>query len=101
MANCYWSEEYSTWLPLAEASALQHHCYPPASALQGRMPPSEDVAEDRAASASRSHSEAEKRRRDRINAQFSTLRKLIPKSEKVLHSPTHYLLIHTTWSKDR
>ncbi|KAJ8557265.1 hypothetical protein K7X08_002890 [Anisodus acutangulus] len=35
------------------------------------------------ASASRSHSEAEKRRRDRINAQLSTLRKLIPKSEKM------------------
>lgn len=82
-ANCYWSEEYSTWLPLVEASALQYHCYPPASALQGRMPPSEDASEERAASASRSHSEAEKRRRDRINAQFSTLRKLIPKSEKM------------------
>lgn len=35
------------------------------------------------ASASRSHSEAEKRRRDRINAQLSTLRKLIPTSEKM------------------
>ncbi|MCD9559924.1 hypothetical protein HAX54_018301 [Datura stramonium] len=35
------------------------------------------------ASASRSHSEAEKRRRDRINAQLSTLRKLIPRSEKM------------------
>ena len=35
------------------------------------------------ASASRSHSEAEKRRRDRINARLATLRKLIPKSEKV------------------
>ncbi|KAH0661782.1 hypothetical protein KY284_026713 [Solanum tuberosum] len=34
-------------------------------------------------SASRSHSEAEKRRRDRINAQLSTLRKLIPTSEKM------------------
>ncbi|CAN4101840.1 unnamed protein product [Withania somnifera] len=35
------------------------------------------------ASASRSHSEAEKRRRDRINAQLSTLRKLIPSTEKM------------------
>ncbi|KAL3521243.1 hypothetical protein ACH5RR_019392 [Cinchona calisaya] len=43
----------------------------------------EGFAEDRAASASRSHSEAEKRRRDRINAQLATLRKLIPKSEKM------------------
>ncbi|XP_073127712.1 transcription factor bHLH51-like [Henckelia pumila] len=72
MANCYWSEEYSTWLPLG---------YPPASGVQGQWPRAEeDAAEDRAA---RSHSEAEKRRRDRINAQFSTLRKLIPKSEKM------------------
>ncbi|XP_050160255.1 transcription factor bHLH51-like [Malus sylvestris] len=39
--------------------------------------------EDRAASASRSHSQAEKRRRDRINAQLATLRKLIPKSDKM------------------
>ncbi|KAJ1382048.1 Myc-type, basic helix-loop-helix [Sesbania bispinosa] len=38
---------------------------------------------DRAASASKSHSQAEKRRRDRINAQLATLRKLIPKSDKM------------------
>ncbi|KZV50821.1 hypothetical protein F511_09879 [Dorcoceras hygrometricum] len=100
MANCYWSEEYSAWLPISEAAALQYHCYPPASAVQRRMPPPEDAVEDRAATASRSHSEAEKRRRDRINAQFSTLRKLIPKSEKV-HSHTHHLLIQTTLVKHR
>ncbi|XP_038885248.1 transcription factor bHLH51 [Benincasa hispida] len=41
------------------------------------------IAEDRAASASKSHSQAEKRRRDRINAQLATLRKLIPKSDKM------------------
>ncbi|XP_030540494.1 transcription factor bHLH51 [Rhodamnia argentea] len=35
------------------------------------------------ASVSKSHSQAEKRRRDRINAQLATLRKLIPKSEKM------------------
>ncbi|GMH04193.1 hypothetical protein Nepgr_006032 [Nepenthes gracilis] len=40
-------------------------------------------AEDRAASSSRSHSQAEKRRRDRINAQLTSLRKLIPKSDKM------------------
>ena len=34
-------------------------------------------------SASKRHSQAEKRRRDRINAQLATLRKLIPKSDKV------------------
>nr|GMC63832.1 transcription factor bHLH51 [Ipomoea batatas] len=45
--------------------------------------PFEEAGDDRALSASKSHSEAEKRRRDRINAQLATLRKLIPKSEKV------------------
>ncbi|TXG50062.1 hypothetical protein EZV62_025937 [Acer yangbiense] len=45
--------------------------------------PVEEVAEDKAASVSRSHSQAEKRRRDRINSHLATLRKLIPKSEKV------------------
>ncbi|XP_062092468.1 transcription factor bHLH51 [Humulus lupulus] len=39
--------------------------------------------EDKAAAASKSHSQAEKRRRDRINAQLATLRKLIPKSDKM------------------
>ncbi|XLT12363.1 hypothetical protein HN51_058053 [Arachis hypogaea] len=43
----------------------------------------EGFPEDRAASASKSHSQAEKRRRDRINAQLATLRKLIPKSDKM------------------
>lgn len=42
------------------------------------------LAEDHGgATASKSHSQAEKRRRDRINAQLATLRKLIPKSDKV------------------
>ncbi|XP_020228279.1 transcription factor bHLH51 [Cajanus cajan] len=45
--------------------------------------PLEGVAEERAISASKSHSQAEKRRRDRINAQLATLRKLIPKSDKM------------------
>ncbi|RYR46431.1 hypothetical protein Ahy_A07g032169 [Arachis hypogaea] len=43
----------------------------------------EGFPEDRPASASKSHSQAEKRRRDRINAQLATLRKLIPKSDKM------------------
>ncbi|TMW84770.1 hypothetical protein EJD97_024419 [Solanum chilense] len=42
-----------------------------------------ECSQERRESASRSHSEAEKRRRDRINAQLSTLRKLIPTSEKM------------------
>ncbi|KAL4374559.1 hypothetical protein AHAS_Ahas05G0193900 [Arachis hypogaea] len=43
----------------------------------------EGFPEDRAASASKSHSQAEKRRREKINAQLATLRKLIPKSDKM------------------
>ncbi|CAN1174845.1 Transcription factor bHLH51 [Linum perenne] len=43
----------------------------------------QESAEDKAASSSRSHSQAEKRRRDRINAQLGSLRKLIPKSDKM------------------
>lgn len=38
---------------------------------------------DRAESVSRSHSLAEKRRRDRINSHLSALRKLVPDSDKV------------------
>ncbi|CAN0909758.1 Transcription factor bHLH51 [Linum grandiflorum] len=45
--------------------------------------PVQESAEDKAASSSRSHSQAEKRRRDRINAQLTSLRKLIPKSDKM------------------
>ncbi|KAG4953282.1 hypothetical protein JHK87_038876 [Glycine soja] len=57
-----------------------------AASLQfGEFPswPAPIAAEDRAASASKSHSQAEKRRRDRINAQLATLRKLIPMSDKM------------------
>ncbi|EXC04712.1 hypothetical protein L484_009905 [Morus notabilis] len=45
--------------------------------------PIDNHAEDKAMAASKSHSQAEKRRRDRINAQLATLRKLIPKSDKM------------------
>ncbi|PNX98252.1 transcription factor bHLH51-like protein, partial [Trifolium pratense] len=45
--------------------------------------PIEESLEDRAVSASKSHSQAEKRRRDRINTQLANLRKLIPKSDKM------------------
>lgn len=51
--------------------------------------PIDGFVEDRAAAASKSHSLAEKRRRDRINAQLATLRKLIPKSDKVTLSHTN------------
>ncbi|XP_022744366.1 transcription factor bHLH51-like [Durio zibethinus] len=45
--------------------------------------PTEVVAEDRATTVSKSHRQAEKRRRDRINAQLAALRKLIPMSDKM------------------
>ncbi|WJX38479.1 hypothetical protein P8452_26139 [Trifolium repens] len=54
------------------------------SEFQSSWPlPIEENLEDRAISASKSHSQAEKRRRDRINTQLANLRKLIPKSDKM------------------
>lgn len=61
-------------IPTQEAG----HGFPSWSTL-----PVQESAEDKAASVSKSHSQAEKRRRDRINAQLGILRKLIPKSDKV------------------
>ncbi|KAJ6900133.1 hypothetical protein NC652_026310 [Populus alba x Populus x berolinensis] len=62
----------------ASASAnFQVYGFPPWSV------PLQEASEDKAASSSKSHSQAEKRRRDRINAQLGILRKLIPKSEKM------------------
>ena len=72
-------------LPLVASSSSDHATT--ASSLQfGELPswPAPIGAEVRAASASKSHSQAEKRRRDRINAQLATLRKLIPMSDKVI-----------------
>ncbi|OIV97426.1 hypothetical protein TanjilG_16187 [Lupinus angustifolius] len=43
----------------------------------------EGAAKNKITSASKSHSQAEKRRRDRINTQLASLRKLIPKSDKM------------------
>lgn len=42
------------------------------------------ISEERATSASKNHSQAEKRRRDRINTQLANLRKFIPMSDKVI-----------------
>ncbi|KAA3482023.1 transcription factor bHLH51 [Gossypium australe] len=51
------------------------------------------VIPDKATVASKSHSEAEKRRRDRINSQLTALRKLIPKSNKDQnHNLTLYIV---------
>ncbi|RDX90665.1 Transcription factor bHLH51 [Mucuna pruriens] len=55
----------------------------PSSLQFGEFPSWPAPLEDRAVTASKSHSQAEKRRRDRINAQLATLRKLIPKSDKM------------------
>ncbi|CAA0836620.1 Transcription factor bHLH51 [Striga hermonthica] len=89
MENCYWPGEYGPWgynhqgEATAAAAALQYHLYGPSGGLPWGSPYGGAAPGDKAASASRSHSEAEKRRRDRINAQLSTLRKLIPKSDKL------------------
>ncbi|MBA0814525.1 hypothetical protein Gohar_020351, partial [Gossypium harknessii] len=45
--------------------------------------PVEEIAEDTATTVYTRHSQAEKRRRDRINAQLSALRELIPMSHKM------------------
>jgi hypothetical protein len=42
-----------------------------------------DEREDKAATALRSHSEAERRRRERINAHLATLRSMVPCTDKV------------------
>ncbi|GFS33555.1 hypothetical protein Acr_00g0029240 [Actinidia rufa] len=63
--------------PCAKYPSFQSRGYPSWSMPFG------GVIEDRSVSSSKSHSQAEKRRRDRINAQLATLRKLIPKSDKM------------------
>ncbi|KAK1396926.1 Transcription factor bHLH51 [Heracleum sosnowskyi] len=107
MESYYWHEEAATeaWQwhhpqsqvggvneDLGSTSSLQFPCTslrPDDSNLHmlglSQLAPSfQGVEEDRStASASKSHSQAEKRRRDRINAQLATLRKLIPKSDKM------------------
>lgn len=103
MEKCYypegpnWVNQHQTATAVSnESSSFQvpwphvsHVSKPTQFQFSGRFPPSwsstaEGIAEeDRAASASKSHSQAEKRRRDRINAQLATLRKLIPQSDKV------------------
>lgn len=78
------------WLPLPPphlSASFQFHGFPSWSAhVEKNLIAGDDRSDDRTATASKSHSQAEKRRRDRINAQLATLRKLIPKSEKVLDS---------------
>lgn len=74
-----WRPE-DTHIGASTASSFQFCGLPSTSSFST---PIHGIVEDRAAAASKSHSQAEKRRRDRINAQLATLRKLIPKSDKV------------------
>lgn len=67
----------------SNSNSIDHHFHELPYSWSNINPMTQDVAEDRATAVSKSHSQAEKRRRDRINAQLATLRKLIPKSEKV------------------
>ena len=108
MENCYHSSrpEAENWadfnaMPSNESSFIVpwpiEPYFPTSSSVKCRGFPSwaapiEGVAEDRATTVSKSHSQAEKRRRDRINAQLVALRKLIPKSDKVLSSGTYTFL---------
>ncbi|KAG4975249.1 hypothetical protein JHK87_032070 [Glycine soja] len=101
MENYYdsgWHMGTSNWAQCSDHSSsssfavptqqiLPHHVTDAASLQFGEFHswslPIEGAAEERAISASKSHRQAEKRRRDRINAQLATLRKLIPKSDKM------------------
>lgn len=67
----------------SNSNSIDHHFHELPYSWSNINPMTQEVAEDRATAVSKSHSQAEKRRRDRINAQLATLRKLIPKSEKV------------------
>ncbi|KAK9290737.1 hypothetical protein L1049_008913 [Liquidambar formosana] len=61
----------------------QCHSFDDSRGFPSLSRPVEGIADERTMSTSKSHSQAEKRRRERINAQLATLRKLIPKSEKM------------------
>ncbi|KAK3042884.1 hypothetical protein RJ639_001157 [Escallonia herrerae] len=72
------------WLPASnDSTLLQVNGYPPVPDPSGSVPFEGGATDVRAASSSQSHSQAEKRRRDRINSQLATLRKLIPKCDKM------------------
>lgn len=55
----------------------------PATARLGKN--KNETSEDKALAALKSHSEAERRRRERINGHLATLRGLVASNEKVLH----------------
>ncbi|XP_059298722.1 transcription factor bHLH51-like isoform X1 [Lycium ferocissimum] len=80
MDNSFWSDYWPQIADLNQDSLFSLPQVPNITSFHLQNYP--ESFQGGTASASRSHSEAEKRRRDRINAQLSTLRKLIPTSEK-------------------
>lgn len=96
-SSVWWDEEADYWVPQkGESSSMVPISLPVSSSSDASRssqfpgvrsswvgPVTEDSSNRTASSASKSHSLAEKRRRDRINAQLASLRKLIPKSDKV------------------
>ncbi|KAK3042111.1 hypothetical protein RJ639_001813 [Escallonia herrerae] len=93
------------WLPASnDSTLLQVNGYPPVPDPSWSVPFEGGATDVRAASSSQSHSQAEKRRRDRINSQLATLRKLIPKSDKILvvsaivDSDSHSMLSLSYWT---
>ncbi|CAL0320329.1 unnamed protein product [Lupinus luteus] len=75
-------EECSDHSPFLVPTQILPHISNYAS-LQFDHSPFEGAAQNKTISASKSHSQAEKRRRDQINTQLASLRKLIPKSDKM------------------
>ena len=83
MDKCVWSswtqdaflDQLSNW----DHTPAVHHQYSASDHGGG-----DEWEDSKGGSASKNHSEAEKRRRDRINAHLATLRKLVSISEKVI-----------------
>ena len=55
-----------------------------------------EVPEAKAMAALKSHSDAERRRRERINAHLDTLRGFVPCTEKVLYFSMYFMLNNST-----
>ena len=82
---------YNPWIQDVDHSSFLpptlHHQFTDSSGNGGRSGSGSggggELKDGKATSASKNHSEAEKRRRDRINAHLTTLRKLVSNSDKV------------------